>query len=95
MYVIFIDVTVDWLKFVVFFENSVNAHLSHVPRWQPVGALNMERRYTAELINNKKGNNKVKQPRYFKVALISGDLSIHSFTLNSKMSHTLNLTPDS
>ena len=42
MYMIFFDVTVDWLKFVVvpvFFENSVDAHVSHGPRWQPVGAL--------------------------------------------------------
>ena len=41
MYMIFFDVTVDWLKFVVvpvFFENSVDAHVSHGPRWQPGGA---------------------------------------------------------
>ena len=41
VYMIFFDVTVDKLKFVVvpvFFGNSVDAHVSHGPRWQPVGA---------------------------------------------------------
>ena len=48
MYMIFLNVKVDGLKFVVvtvLYE-----------KWQPVGALNMERRYTTVMLNNSNHN---------------------------------------
>lgn len=56
---IVLNVKVDGLKFVVvtvLYENSVNAHLNNVPKWQPVGASNMERRYTTVMLNNSNHN---------------------------------------